>query len=82
LEEKRSGQNWRNKEKLRQDKLHRSVFNLSLKWNRRFIRWYLTVDEQDARPKFKEATGTKPFPRLASPKPRHEDRVATFDEMG
>src|SRR6476620_8522112 len=42
LEEKRPGQKWRNKAKLRRGKVHRSSGSLSLKQSRGFVRWYLT----------------------------------------
>ncbi|MGB9044617.1 MAG: hypothetical protein WCC81_19380 [Pseudolabrys sp.] len=44
LEKKRPDQKWRNKDKLRQGKVHRSGVGLSLKRRRCFVRWYLTIN--------------------------------------
>jgi hypothetical protein len=44
LEEKRPDQKWRNKDKLRQGKVHRSAVGLSLKRRRSFVRWYLIIN--------------------------------------
>lgn len=76
LEEKRPDQKWRNKDKLRQGKVHRSAIGLSLKRRRCFVRWYLTINS------LLPASAGIPqrlYPHgVVAKLRRHENRIAAF----